>query len=312
MTFRTNKRGEKSLTTNNKIHKQFQCYLMLSPQILGFLVFSIFPMLWAIRLSWFFYNGIESQTYFVGWENFVKLFQDEEYWQSLLNTFLFAIMKMPIELPLALLLAVLLNQKIRGAGFYRAMFYLPHVISTAIIALVFSNIFSYFGIINAMMRETGLITTAIDWFGTKMKAMWVIVIADTWKSFGVNVLYFLAAMQNIPEDVYEACKIDGAGRITVFFKITLPLMAPVLQVILMLSIIGTLNTNELVLVLTNGAPGGTTFTVMSYIFRNYAPGMADQGVNVGYGCAMALVTGLILAAITLSYQKYSNKLNDIY
>lgn len=312
MTLGIHKRGETSTRLNNKIQKQLQCYLMLSPQILGFLVFSIFPMIWAIRLSWYFYNGISSQTYFVGWENFAKLFQDGEYWQALTNTFLFAVMKMPIELPLALLLAVLLNQKIRGAGFYRAMFYLPHVISMAIIALVFSNIFSYFGIINAGMKELGLINVPIDWFGTKMKAMWVIVIADTWKSFGVNVLYFLAAMQNIPEDVYEACKIDGAGRLTAFFKITLPLMAPVLQVILMLSIIGTLNTNELVLVLTNGAPGGSTFTVMSYIFKNYAPGMADMGVNIGYGCAMALVTGLILAAITLSYQKYSNKLNDIY
>lgn len=291
---------------------ELQAYIMLMPQIIGFLLFSIYPMIWAITKSWYFYNGISSDTRFVGWENFIRLFSDGEYWQTLANTFLFAIMKIPIELPIALLLAVLLNQKLKGTGFFRTMFYLPHIVSTAIIALVFANIFNYFGVINALMQKIGILEQPVDWFGTKMKAMWVLVIADTWKSFGVNVLYFLAAMQNIPEDVYDACKIDGAGKFTVFFKVTLPLMAPVLQVILMLSIIGTLQTNELVLVLTNGAPGGSTYTVMSYIFQKYAPGLADVGVNVGYGCAMALVTGLILATITLSYQRYSQKLNDIY
>lgn len=291
---------------------ELQSYIMLSPQLIGFALFTLFPTVWAIRLSWYFYNGISTQTRFIGMENFVNLIADKEYWAALGNTFIFALMKIPIELPIALLLAVLLNGKLRAAGFYRSMFYLPHIISTSIIALIFSNIFGYFGVVNGLLQRLNLTSQSIEWFGTKWKAMSVIVTADIWKTFGVNVLYFLAALQNVPEDVYEACKIEGAGRFTVFFKITLPLIAPVLQVILMLSIIGTLNTNEMILVMTNGAPGGSTFTVMSYIFKNYAPGLADVGVNVGYGCSMSLVTGLILAAVTLSYMKYSSKMNDIY
>lgn len=291
---------------------ELQAYLMLSPQIIGFLLFSIFPLIWAIRLSWYFYNGIDAQTSFTGWENFIKLFADATYWKALLNTFLFFIMKFPLEIPLALFLAVLLSKKLKGVGFFRTMYYMPHVISVAITALVFSNMFSYFGFINGWLQKINLIDIPIEWFGSKLLSMLVLVLADTWRSFGVNVMYFMAAIQNVPQDVYEAAKIDGAGKFTTFFRITLPLIAPVMQVILMLSIIGTLGTNELVLVLTNGAPGGTTHTVKSYIFQNYAPGMAEMNINIGYGCAMSLVTGLILAAITMTYMKISEKMKKIY
>lgn len=297
---------------SKRTKNDIQAYIMLSPQIIGFLLFSIFPLIWAIRLSWFYYNGIEVQTRFVGWDNFITLMSDTSYWSSLANTFLFFVMKLPLEIPVAMFLAVLLSKKIKAAGFFRAMYYMPHVISVAITALVFTNMFSYFGFINGWLQNLHITELPIEWFGTKFKAMFVLVLADTWRSFGVNVMYFMAAIQNVPEDVYEAAKIDGAGKLTTFFRITLPLIAPVMQVILMMSVIGTLGTNELVLVLTNGAPGGTTHTVKSYIFQNYAPGMADMNVNIGYGCAMSLVTGLILAAITLTYMKFSEKMKSIY
>ena len=299
-------------TLSRTSKNELQAYLMLSPQIIGFLLFSIYPLMWAIRLSWYFYNGIDAQTRFTGWENFIKLFADETYWKALGNTFLFFVMKFPLEIPLALFLAILLSKKLKGVGFFRTMYYMPHVISVAITALVFSNMFSYFGFINGWLQKINLIDIPVEWFGSKLLSMLVLVLADTWRSFGVNVMYFMAAIQNVPQDVYEAAKIDGAGKFTTFFRITLPLIAPVMQVILMLSIIGTLGTNELVLVLTNGAPGGTTHTVKSYIFQNYAPGMADMNVNIGYGCAMSLVTGLILAGITMTYMKISEKMKNIY
>ena len=304
-----------TVTVQKKIKKRkrsnaFQSYIMLSPQIFGFLVFSIYPMIWAMRQSFFFFNTIPSQTRFIGLENFKILFQDVTYWKTFGNTLLFAAMKIPVELSIALLLAVLLNAKFKGRGFFRAMFYLPHVVSTAIVALIFSNIFSYFGVFNSAFTEWGILSQPVDWFGTKMKAMWMLVIADIWKSLGVNVLYFLAALQNVPDDVYESAKLDGASPWTVFSKITVPMIGPVLKTIVMLSIVGTLGINELVVVLTNGAPSGSTFTVKSYIFSNYAPGMADVGVNVGYGCAMSLVTGILLAVITMTYKKLTKSMGE--
>lgn len=295
----------------NKRYKQNEraCYLMLSPQIIGFCVFTIIPLLWAVSHAWTYYDMIS--TRFVGMENFKILFHDATYWKSLGNTFLYALMKMPVELPLALILAVLLNQKIKMKGLFRGIYYMPHVISIALTALVFSNLFSHFGVINAMLKSIGAIGMPVDWFNTKLGAMVVIVLADIWRSFGVNVMYFISALANIPEELYESAKIDGATTLQCFFKITIPMIMPVLQIIIMLSLVGTMQINEMILVMTNGAPGGSTHSVQSYIFQNYAPGLAAGTVNVGYGCAMALVTAIILAVITMAYMKYSNKLNDM-
>lgn len=285
------------------------CYIMLSPQIIGFCVFTIIPLLWAVSHAWTYYDMIS--TRFVGMENFKILAHDATYWKSLGTTFLYALMKMPVELPIALILAVLLNQKIKMKGLFRGIYYMPHVISIALTALVFSNLFSHFGVINAMLKGVGAIGVPVEWFKTKLGAMSVIVLADIWRSFGVNVMYFISALANIPEELYESAKIDGANTVQCFFKITIPMIMPVLQIIIMLSLIGTMQINEMILVMTNGAPGGSTHSVQSYIFQNYAPGLTAGTINVGYGCAMALVTAVILAVITMGYMKYSNKLNDM-
>lgn len=291
----------------NYRQKERACYVMLAPQIIGFLVFSIVPMLWAISLSCYNYNMI--RMHFTGLENFKILLTDKAYWTALGNTFLYAIMKIPVELPLALILAVVLSKIKRGAGIYRAVYYLPHVISIALVALVFSNLFGVFGVINSAFVKAGFNMLGYNWFKTKLSSMSVVVIADIWMSFGVNVLYFIAALANIPEEVYESAELDGATAFQTFFRITIPMIAPTLQIILMLSIIGTLGINEIIIVMTNGAPGGSTYSVQSYIFQNYAPGIANGDINVGYGCAMSLVTGLILASVTGVYMKLSSKIS---
>ena len=295
----------------NQRYKQNEraCYLMLSPQIIGFCVFTIIPLLWAVSHAWTYYDMIS--TRFVGMDNFKILLHDMTYWKALGNTFLYAVMKMPVELPIALILAVLLNQKIKAKGLFRGIYYMPHVISIAITALVFSNLFSHFGVINAMLKGIGATDSPISWFNSKLGAMVIVVLADIWRSFGVNVMYFISALANIPEELYESAKIDGATTTQCFFKITIPMIMPVLQIIIMLSLVGTMQINEMILVMTNGAPGGATHSVQSYIFQNYAPGLAAGTVNVGYGCAMSLVTAVILAIITMAYMKYSNKLNDM-
>lgn len=285
------------------------CYVMLLPQIIGFCVFTIIPLLWSMSLAWTYYDMISMR--FVGWENFKILFHDSEYWEALGNTFLYAFMKMPVELITALILAVLLNREIKFKGLYRGIYYLPHVISTALIALTFSNLFSHFGVINAFLKNMEIIEHPLGWFENKYTSMAVVVLADIWKSFGVNVLYFIAALANVPEEVYESARLEGANEVQIFFKITIPMILPVLQIILMLSLVGTLQINEIIIVLTNGAPGGSTYSVQSYLFQNYAPGLTSGSVNVGYGCAMSLFTGVILAVITVVYMKYSSKLNNI-
>ncbi len=290
------------------------CFGMLALPIIGFLVLQVYPILWTFKWSFFSYYGIEKTALFIGLDNFKTFFtKDLTYWQAWGNTFLFAIIKMPIEITLAMVLALILNKKMKGSGAFQALYYLPHIISTAIIGLILSNMFSYNGIINGLLTRFGFISENVDWFATKGSAMGMIIAGSIWASFGVNVMYLLAALSTVPQDVYEAADIDGASPIRQFFSITLPLIAPVFQTILLLSLLGSLSINEYIIVLTNGGPYGKTNTVMSYLYTKFVPGFAESMTpQLGYGCAMSLVTTVIFTVVALAYNKFSSKMNNMY
>lgn len=283
-------------------------YLLISPMLIGFFVFTLYPILWVIRLAWYNYTGVPSQTSFIGWENFIRLFTvDTTYWRALLNTFLLVICKLPIELPLALILAVLLNKKTVGSNFFRIMYYLPSVISMAIVGIVFSSLFGYFGYINGLFTKLGLMNMPVEWFSQKSTAMVVIIVASIWNTFGINVLYFLAALQNVPQELYESAALDGAGRWQQFTNVTLPMIFPVLRIIVLMALNGTMQTSEFILMLTNGAPGGQTDVLMTHLLKNVTPGFVSSGANLGYGSAMACITAIILACVSMMYMRLSKK-----
>lgn len=241
--------------------EQFWCYLMLAIPVIGFLVLQVYPILWTFKWSFFSYYGVDQTARFIGLDNFKTFFtQDFTYWKAWGNTLLFAVIKMPIELSLAMLIALILNKKLRGTGLFQAIYFLPHIISTAIIGLILSSMFSYSGIINNMLVKIGLISENIDWFATKGSAVVMIVAGSIWSTFGVNVMYLLAALATVPEDVYESASIDGASSARKFFSITLPLIAPVFQTILLLSLLGSL-----MFIKTGGITIYATFKVLSGI-----------------------------------------------
>ena len=282
-------------------------YAMLSMDIIGFFGLTLYPLLWAVRLSWFSYNGVPSATRFIGWTNYINAFRnDTTYWKAWLTTLQFALCKIPLELPLAIFIAVLLSKRLKGVGFFRTIYFMPHVVSTAIVGLVFSNMFQYFGIINNMIHKN------IDWFSMKWSSMLTLVIADTWHTIGVNILYFIAALSNVPEDLKEAARIDGATGWQVFKNVTFPCIAPTFQIILMMSIIGTFGTSDIVLVLTGGAPAGQTYTIMPYITSKFAPGFADATANIGYGSALSVITAVILVLVSVGYNKVTARHKNIY
>lgn len=300
------KRSRKELQTSEAIIS----YAMLSTQIIGFLVFGIYPILWVYRYAFYDYDGI--REIFIGMENIVRVFtRDIHYWKSLVNTFIIAYGKLIIELPLALILAVMLNMKIAGRSFFRTMFFMPNIISTAIIGLVFSFIFGSFnGIVNNLLIELKLISEPINWFANKPTSMLVIIVASMWQGFGINMLFFLAGLQNIPTELYEAATIDGATGSYQFWHITLPMLAPVAQIILMLAMINGIKIMDLVMVLTNGMPAGETDVVMLHIYKHFFPeGTLPQ---LGYASALGLVTSIIIGIITVIYFKLSKKAKEVY
>jgi raffinose/stachyose/melibiose transport system permease protein len=286
---------------------------MLALPIIGYLVFTVYPVLWTFAWSLYSYNGVAVNARFVGWENFATMLtKDFTYWRMWGNTLLMAVMKMPVELSAAMILAVILSRRGKASGFFRSVYYLPSVISIAVVGLVFSNLFSYFGVFNGILMRLGVIEAEVDWFSSKALSLTALTLAGIWNTFGVNVMYLLAALTNVPAEVYESAALDGASGGAVFFRITLPMIAPVFRTVLLLSLIGTLSVNEIVLVLTNGAPGGQSFSVMSYLTRQFVPGFISSHnlPPLGYGCAMSAVTTVLFAVIAFVYSRVSGTMDE--
>ena len=287
-----------------------QAFLMILPFFIGFIMFSYVPIVYILRYAFTNYSGF-GDCNFTGLANFVRAFKrDPDFWQSLLNTVILSAGKLAVEIPLALLLAVLLNKKLKGMAFFRVTLFLPAIISAVIIGLIFSLLFaSHNGMVNGILANIGLIEKPINWFNTKWKAMLILGIASVWQNYGINMIFFLMALQSIPQELYDCASIDGATGLTRFFKITLPMIAPIFQSILLMAIVGSLKVCDLVISCTNGQPGGTTEVVMTYIYKSFF-GKSGRNIEVGYASAMALITAIFLGLVTFVYLKATKKLKE--
>ncbi|MGH0053918.1 MAG: carbohydrate ABC transporter permease [Sphaerochaetaceae bacterium] len=289
----------------------FQYFSMILPQLIGFLVFSVYPIYWIIKLSFFEWPGFGDMS-FVGVQNFVRIFNgtNPEFWTALGNTLLLTFGKLTIELPLALFLALFVNQKfLKGRNFFRTVFFLPTMISPAILALIFSFIFaSHNGIINSLLINMNMIDSPINFWDTRLKGMLIIATASIWQGFGINMIFFLSGLQSIPEYLYESATLDGANKAQQLWNITLPQLAPVLQTVFMLAMVSTMKVADVVMVLTNGAPGGKTDVLMSYVYKKF---FQVSGFRPQYGLAASIgvVSALIIAAITVLYLYVTRKAN---
>lgn len=287
-----------------------QAFLMILPFLIGFILFSYAPILYILRYALTDYNGYSPANY-TGLYNFVRAFtRDGDFWQSLINTGILSFCKLAVEIPLALLLAEFLNKKLRGTGFFRVTLFLPAVISAAIIGLIFSLLFAAFnGTVNTILQNLGIISAPINWFGSKWNAMLVLGIASVWQNYGINMMFFLMALQSIPTELYECADIDGATGFVKFFKVTLPMIAYSFQSILLMAIIGSMKVCDLVISLTNGQPGGTTEVVMTYIYKSFF-GKSGRNIEIGYASAMSFITAIVLGIITVFYLRVTKKLKE--
>lgn len=287
-----------------------QAMLMLAPMMIGFVVFTYFPIFYILRYCFYDVRGLNST--WIGMENFVRLFtRDSAYWESLINVLILAFGKLLVEIPLAMGLAVLLNKGLKGTGFFRATLFLPAIISVAITGLVFSLMFASFnGVINGLLQDLGLISQPIHWFSNKWTALFVIGLASVWNGFGINMIFFLMALQSVPKELYECSKCDGASGARTFFSIVLPSIGPTFRVVVLMAIVGSLKIIDLILTTTNGQPAGKTEVVMTYVFK-YFFGQFGKRPDVGYASAMSVVTGIFLTIISLIYMKLTKKMDNV-
>ena len=295
--------------------RTLQSYGMIILSLAGLAIFVVYPLFWIVRYSVFEYKGWGTMK-FVGFDQFINLITKStsaKYWLSVKNTFVFAIGKLIVEIPLALVLAFILTRKLRGANFFRAMYFMPSMVSVAVIGVIFVYLFRHVGgVVNSAIEALG--GKGVRWFSNGWSAMLVVMIASIWQNFGLNMLFFMTGLQSISPEMYEAAMIDGASNTRQFFSITIPLLGPVLQMVLMNAILGSLKVTDLVITLTHGGPTDQTQMMMTYIYYKFF-GDSTAGVtagNWGYAAACTVVTAIILAVVTLIYLRATKKSADVY
>lgn len=286
-------------------------FLMLSPAILFLIVCSIYPFIWIFRYIASDYNGFNAT--FTGTRNFERLLNDSTFWDSVTHTFEYAFYKLIIIIPLSLFIAVLLNQKIRGTSIFRGVYFMPTIISTSIAGMIFGFVFATKnGVLNSVLLSINLIDSPIKWLNSQEFVMAAITILAVWGGLGNYMLYFLTGMNGIPEDIYESAKIDGANSVQTFFRVTLPMLSPVMKVILLLAITGAFKDYEAIMVLSNGGPGNRSNVMFLYIFKLIF-GSSGEGAQpqIGYGALLSVVAALIVGGVTAIYLYVSRKLDDV-
>ncbi len=279
--------------------------LMLSPVVILLIICSIYPFLWMFRYVLTNYNGFKAT--FTGMENITRMISDSAFWGSIGHTFEYAFYKLLFIIPLALVIAVLLNQRIKGAPVFRLVYFLPTVISSSISGMIFSFIFATSnGILN------GILGTTIPWLTNANYVMIAVTVLAVWGGFGNYMLYFLTGMNGISSDIYEAANIDGATGLQTFFRITLPMLSPVLKVVLMLAITSAFKDYEAIMVLSGGGPGNRSMVMFLYIY-NLIFGSAYNVTQpqIGYGALLSCVSALIVGCVTIVYLKLSKKLDEV-
>ena len=258
-------------------------YVFTAPFYILFITFFLLPCLAALALSFYKWNGIGNPQW-LGLRNFQRLFEDPTFWQAVGNTVMYMLASLFIVVPLALVLAGLLNSKELGMGsIWRSIYFTPVVTSSVAIALVFSLLYSKdYGLINAFFIKIGL--PAISWLGDGSWAKVSIIILLVWRWTGYLMIYFLAGMQSISQELYEAAMIDGASGSQQFMRITVPLLRPVILYVCIIVTTGSLQIFEEPFILTQGGPANATLSISQYL---YTRGLA--GLKFGIGSAVGLL-----------------------
>jgi ABC-type sugar transport system permease subunit len=267
-------------------------YLFVAPAMLIFFVFTLLPVGYALYLSFTNYDVFTRQDW-IGLSNYQDVFQDDLFWQALSNTVAYTVGSIPISMAIGLGLAVLLNQRLRGVGIYRTIYYVPVVTSMVAVAMIWIQLFDpLYGVVSNALAAIGL--RSIDWLGDPNLAMPSIIAVSVWKVIGWNMLIYLAGLQGIPEYLKEAAAIDGANRWQIFVRITLPLLQPTTFFILVTSLIGAFQVFDQVYVMTGGGPANATITLVQYIYNS-----AFKALDMGYAAAVSFILFVIILAVSL-------------
>ncbi|MBN2219166.1 MAG: sugar ABC transporter permease [Kosmotogaceae bacterium] len=266
--------------------------LFLSPWLIGLGVFTAYPIIASLYFSFTYYSGLSSPRW-VGLDNYLQLFKDPLFWKSIYNTLYLAIIGIPLAQALSLLVALLLNTKVKFLGIFRTLYFLPSIVPAVATALLWKWFLNpQFGPVNLLLEKIGLPTPG--WLTDPLWSKPALIFTSIWGVGGAMVIY-LAGLQNIPAELYEAAELDGAGKLSKFSKITLPMLSPVILFNVVMGTINSFQSFTSVFIMTGGGPENSTLVYALSIYRN-----GFQFYKMGYASAMAWIL-LIMTSIAIFF-----------
>ena len=271
-------------------------FILISPYWIHFLFFMAYPLIFSFVLvfhKWDVYTPMQ----WVGLNNFIRLFQDDLFFQAILNTLIFLLIHIPLQIVVALFFAVLLNKNIRARGFFRAAYFMPVIISGVVISILWQQLFSQeTGVLNSLLSEIGI--SRVPWLNSPELAMPSIAIMATWKNVGFYIVLFLAGLQTIPHYLYESARIDGASEWQQFRWITLPMINSTMLLVMILSTIGGFSLFIEPYIMTGGGPMNKTLSAMLYMYKQ-----AFYFNRMGYAATLGFFFAFMILAVVLVQRK---------
>lgn len=289
--------------TQQKFVDKLLIVLFLAPALILFLIFVIYPIFRSLYFSMFDWNGLGPAIDFVGLKNFKDILADEVFQKAIKNVLLIILLSVGVQLPLALALAVMVGRKFPGRGVFRTIFFMPYILSEINVAIMWMLLYNPDpdrGLLNAIVTNFG--AEPIGWMSDTNIVLISVFIALTWKFFGFHMLLYLAGLNNIPPELEEASRIDGANGIQNFFFITLPLLGSTIRTSVYLSVLGSIQQFIMVWIMTKGGPVNASETLATYMYR-----FGFVRFQLGYGSAVAIYMFILCLIFSLIYQRLTHQ-----
>lgn len=275
-----------------KYYKKYVPYLFILPAIVILTIFFFIPFFQTIGLSFYNYSNSIYNPQFAGLQNYVQILHSGIFYQVMGNTFLYLIIAVPLLVIFPLFLAVLINQKIRGITLYKILIYLPVIVSIVVAAIAFKWLYAQEGILNYFVSLLGF--NPIGWLTDSRFALLSVAIVTIWKGVGYYMMIYLAALMSVPQELYEACDIDGANFLTKHLTVTIPQILPTIALVSTISIISAMKVFVEIYVMTKGGPLNSSKTIVYYIYER-----AFENLDLGYASALAVVLLIVIMAFSL-------------
>ena len=273
-------------------YKKYTPYLFLLPAAAVMIVFFFIPFFQTFGLSFFDYSSSLYNPNFVGADNYIKLFKEPVFYKVMFNTFMYLVIAFPFLVTFPLFLAILINQKIRGITLYKILLYLPVIVSIVVAAIAFKWLYAGQGILNYILSLFHI--KSIGWLVDTKWALFSVALVTIWKGIGYYMMIYLASLMSVPQDLYEACDIDGANFITKHLTVTIPHIMPTIALVSTISTISAMKVFAEIYVMTKGGPLNSTKTIVFYIYER-----AFENLDLGYASALAVVLLVVVMGFSL-------------